>query len=113
MERYKKKDIFDEIVQLGYNGGSTQAYSYINKIKLKYGLIPFNNAGIQQRIIPYIKPLSSRKLVKYIGKSLSDIEDTDERIYMKALIDNVPELQMYGRAGFEQLWRKVIRSQTR
>jgi len=97
MEGYKKKDIFDEIVQLGYNGGSTQAYSYINKIKLEYGLTTLDNAEIQQRMMPYIKPLSSRKLAKYIGGSLSDIEDTDERICMKALIDNVPELQIVRR----------------
>ena len=46
----------------------------------------------QQKMIPYIKPLSSRKLAKYIGGSLSDIEDADERNCMKTLIDNFPEL---------------------
>ncbi len=94
MEGYKKKDIFNEIVLLGYNGGSTQAYSYINKIKLEYGLTKLYYAKIQQRMIPYVKPLSSRKLAKYIGGSLSDIEDPDERICMRTLIDNIPELRI-------------------
>jgi hypothetical protein len=32
MKGFKKIDIFNEIVKLGYNGGSTQAYSYMSKI---------------------------------------------------------------------------------
>lgn len=108
MEGYKKKDIFNEIVQLGYNGGSTQAYASINRIKSDYGLITPDNAEIQQKMIPYIKPLSSRKLAKYIGGSLFDIEDTNERFCMKTLIDNFPEFRIVRK--LVQIFRTIFRT---
>ena len=94
IEGFKKKDIFDEIVQLGYNGKSSQANSYIGRLYSEYGLSTPDNVRFRQKIIPYIKPLSSRKLAKYIGGSLSDIEDVVERNCMQTLIENLPELQI-------------------
>lgn len=48
---------------------------------------------IQRTRIPYIKPLSSRKLAKYIGSRLSAIEDTDSRNYLRTILNNIPELR--------------------
>lgn len=47
MEGYKKKDIFDEILELGYNGGRTQAFNYINKLKSEYGLTTLDSIEVQ------------------------------------------------------------------
>ena len=107
MEGYKKKDILDEILELGYNGGRTQAFDYINKLKLQYGLTTLDNIEVQQKIIPYIKPLDSRKLAKYIGGSISDIEDPDERSCMKTLIHNIPELKIVRK--LVQIFRTMIK----
>ena len=91
---YKIKDIIDEILVLGFNGGKTQAYYNINLIKSEYKInIPDFNELLQTPI-RYVKPLSSRKLSKYIGVSLNDINDTDERIYMQTLLDNIPEFRI-------------------
>jgi hypothetical protein len=45
-------------------------------------------------MILFIKPLSSRKLAKYIEVCINDITDPDERNYMKTLLDNIPELRI-------------------
>ena len=94
IEGYKRNDIFDEILGLGYNGGRTQAFDYINKLRLEYSLTTLDNNEVQQKMIPYVKSLNSRKLAKYIGGSMSDIEDPDEKSCMKTLIENLPELQI-------------------
>ncbi|MEI7422241.1 MAG: ISL3 family transposase [Prolixibacteraceae bacterium] len=107
MEGYKKIDIFEEILGLGYNGGRTQAFDYINKLKLEYGITTLDNIELQQKIIPYVKPLDSRKLAKYIGGSISDIEDPDERSCMKTLIANLPELQIVRK--LVQIFRTMIK----
>ncbi len=107
MEGYKKKDIFEEILGLGYNGGRTQAFDYINKIKLEYGITTLDSIKVQQKIVPYVKPLDSRKLAKYIGGSISDIEDPDERSCMKTLIANLPELQIVRK--LVQIFRTMIK----
>lgn len=107
MEGYKKKDIFDEILGLGYNGGHTQAFVYINKLKLEYGLTTLDSLEVKQKIIPYVKPLDSRKLAKYIGGSISEIEDPDERSCMKTLIANLPELQIVRK--LVQIFRTMLK----
>ena len=107
MEGYKKKDIFDEILGLGYNGGHTQAFGYINKLKLEFGLTTLDSIEVQKKITPYVKPLDSRKLAKYIGGSISDIEDPDERSCMKTLIANLPELQIVRK--LVQIFRTMIK----
>lgn len=107
MEGYKKIDIFEEILGLGYNGGRTQAFVYINKLKLEYGLTTLDSIEVQKKIIPYIKPLDSRKLAKYIGGSISEIEDLDERSCMKTLIANLPELQIVRK--LVQIFRTMLK----
>ena len=92
---HKIKDIIEEIRELGYNGGNTQAYQNIHDIRKNFkictpGFVQFQ----RQTKIPYVRPLSSRKLAKYIGSCLTDISDTDERYYLKTLLDNIPELQI-------------------
>jgi len=107
MEGYIKKDIFEEILGLGYNGGRTQAFVYINKLKLEYGLTTLDSIEVQKKITPYVKPLDSRKLAKYIGGSISDIEDPDERSCMKTLIAYLPELQIVRK--LVQIFRTMIK----
>ena len=58
-------------------------------------------------MIPYVKPLNSRKLAKYIGGSMSDIEDPDEKSCMKTLIENLPELQIVRK--LVQIFRAMIK----
>jgi len=91
---YLMKAIIDEIYKLGYNGSKTQAYHNINIIKEKFEIVTPDFAQIQRSRIPYIKPLSSRTLAKYIGSCLTDIKNSDERKYLQTLLDNIPELQV-------------------
>ena len=91
---YMMKDIIDEIYELGYNGSRTQAYHNINIIKEKFEIRTLDFAQIQKSKIPYIKPLSSRALAKYIGFCLTDIKDPDQRKYLQTLLDNISELQV-------------------
>ena len=91
---YLKKDIINEIKELGYNGGQTQAYLNINMLKEKHKLPTPGQAQLQREKIPFVKPLSSRDLSRLIGYSLRSIENKDERKYIATLIDNLPELQV-------------------
>lgn len=91
---YIMKDIIEEIYELGYNGSRTQAYHNINIIKDKFEIYTPDFAQIQKSKIPYIKPLSSRKLAKYIGYCPTVIEDSDERKYLQTLFDNISELRV-------------------
>lgn len=91
---YMMKDIIDEIYELGYKGSRTQAYHNINSIKEEFEIYTPDFAQIQKSRIPYIKPLSSRKLAKYIGSCPSVIKDPDERNYLQTLLDNISELQV-------------------
>lgn len=91
---HKIKDIIDEILLLGFNGGRTQAYHNINILKLECKINTPSFTEVQQYTIPYIKPLSSRKLAKYIEVCIKDIADPDERNYMETILDNIPELRI-------------------
>ena len=91
---YKIKDIIDEILLLGFNGGRTQAYQNINILKSEYKIIIPSFTEVQQYTIPFIKPLSSRKLAKYIEVCIKDIADPDDRNYMETLLENMPELRI-------------------
>jgi len=91
---YKVKDIINEIRELGFNGSNTQAYHNINVMKEEYEI---STPGFSQVVlpkIPYVKPLSSRKLAKYIGTCLTDIVDSNERYYLQTLLDNITELRI-------------------
>ena len=91
---HKKKDIIKEIRELGFNGGNTQAYYNINIIRDNFKISTPGFAQLQKEKIPYVKPISSRKLAKYIGSCLADIADSDERYYLQTLLDNLPELRI-------------------
>ena len=91
---YKIKDIIDEILLLGFNGGRTQAYSNINTLKSECKINNLSFTEVQQNAIPFIKPLSSRKLTKYIEVCIKDIPDPDERNYMETILENIPELRI-------------------
>jgi transposase len=91
---YKLIDIFREIKELGYNGGKTQGYYNIKLIKENCNIETIGYPEIPQPKIPYIKPLSSRKLAKYIGFNLTDITDHHERFYLQTLLDNITELRI-------------------
>jgi len=91
---YKIIDIIMEIKELGFNGSKTQAYHNINVIRNNFKISTPGFIDIQPEKIPYVKTLSSRKLAKYIGSSLTDIPDPDERIYLETLLDNISELKI-------------------
>ncbi len=91
---YKLIGIFREIKELGYTGGRTQGCYHIKRIKEHHEIETLGCKEIARPKIPYIKPLSSRKLAKYIGFSLKDITDHHERYYLQTLLDNMPELKM-------------------
>ena len=91
---YMIKDIIEEIKKLGFRGGKTQAYYNINMIRENYKISTPGFSQIQQTRILYVKPLSSRKLAKYIGACLTDIANPDERNYLETLLDNISELQV-------------------
>jgi len=91
---YKVKEIIEEIRELGFNGSQTQAYHNINVIKENHDINVPGFAQVQHSRIPYIKPLSSRKLAKYIGYRLTEISDHYERYYLQTLLDNITELRI-------------------
>lgn len=91
---YKLKDIFEEICELGFNGSRSQAYHNINVMKRTYEINTPGFLQFQNNKISYIKPLSTRKLAKYIGLHFTNISDPRERNYMEILLKNVPELRI-------------------
>jgi len=91
---YKIIDIINEIKELRFNGSRTQAYHNINLIKDNYKINTLGFVQVPQPRIPYVKPLSSRKLAKFIDSRLIDIVDTNERFYLQTLLDNILELKI-------------------
>ena len=91
---YNLTDIFREIKELGYTGGRTQGCYHIKLIKEHHEIKTLGYKEIARPKIPYIKPLSSRKLAKYIGFNLTDITDHHERFYLQTLLDNITELRV-------------------
>lgn len=105
---YKIKDIIDEILLLGFNGGRTQAYHNINILKSEYKISIPSFTEVQQYTIPFIKPLSSRKLAKYIEVCIKDMADPDERNYMEMLLENIPELRIVRK--LVKIFKTMLRS---
>jgi len=91
---HKLIDIFREIKELGYTGGRTQGCNDIKLIKDHYKIETTGYKEIPRPKIPYVKPLSSRKLAKYIGFNFADIADHHERFYLQTLLDNIKELRV-------------------
>ena len=91
---HKLMDIFREIKGLGYTGGKTQGCYHIKLIKENYEIETTGYKETPRTKIPYVKPLSSRKLAKYIGFDLIDVADHHERFYLQTLLDNIKELRM-------------------
>ena len=94
VEGYRVIDIFKEIKALGYNGSQTQAYHNINLLKQEMGIItPDFNQCLAQKV-PFVKPLRSRELGKYIGKDLNEIHDEQVRKYLITLLENSKDLRV-------------------
>ena len=91
---HKLMDIFREIKELGYTGGRTQGCYHIKLIKENYEIDTTGYKETPRPKIPYVKPLSSRKLAKYIGFNVTDITDPHERFYLQTLLDNITELRI-------------------
>jgi len=91
---HKLMDIFREIKKLGYTGGRTQGCYHIKRIKEHHEIETPGYKEITGPKISYIKPLSSRKLAKYIGCNLMDIKDYHERFYFQTLLDNITEIRV-------------------
>jgi transposase len=91
---HKLMDIFREIKKLGYTGGRTQGCYHIKRIKEYHEIVTPGYKEIARPKIPYIKPLSSRKLAKYIGCNLMDIKDHHERFYFQTLLENITEIRV-------------------
>ncbi|MBT3749853.1 MAG: ISL3 family transposase [Candidatus Marinimicrobia bacterium] len=91
---YKLMDIFREIKKLGYTGGRSQGCENIKLIKENYKIETNGYSEIPLPKIPYIKPLSTRNLAKYIGFNLTDITDHHEQFYLQTLLDNITELRI-------------------
>lgn len=91
---HKLMGIFREIKKLGYTGGRTQGCYHIKRIKEYHEIVTPGYKEIARPKIPYIKPLSSRKLAKYIGCNLMDIKDHHERFYFQTLLDNITEIRV-------------------
>ncbi len=93
-EGYILKDIYDEISEMGFKGEISQARHNINMLKEQSKISTSGFSQIQSQKIPYNRPLSSRKLAKYIGSSLTEINDHYERYYLQTLLDNITELRI-------------------
>jgi hypothetical protein len=93
-EGYVLKDIYDEITEMGFKGEISQARHNINVLKEQSKISTSGFSQVQSQKIPYIRPLSSRKLAKYIGSSLAEVTDHYERYYLQTLLDNIAELRI-------------------
>jgi transposase len=91
---HKLMDIFREIKKLGYTGGRTQGCYHIKLIKEYHEIKTPGYKEVARPKIQYIKPLSSRKLAKYIGCNIMDIKDHHERFYFQTLLDNLTEIRV-------------------
>jgi len=107
-EGYKVKDILKEIISLGFDGGRTQAYSHINRIKTLCNKVAKNFKELQQTPIVFIKPLSTRKLAKFIDVNIKDISDPDERSYMETLIENISEFRVVRK--LVQIFKRMLKN---
>ena len=103
---YMLKDIYEEIKGQGFNGSRSQAYYNINALKQEYDINTLRYGQIPNPKIPYIRPLSSRKLSCYIGARFSDIIDPKEKYYMQIVLENITELQIVRR--LVQLFKTFI-----
>lgn len=90
---YTNMEIINDIREMGYTGGNTQAYKYLSFLKETSSSTALDYVEQRRQPIPYIKRLSSRKLAKYIGHSLNHIEDADDKSYMQVLFENMPILK--------------------
>lgn len=104
---FKVKEIIDEIVELGFDGGKTQAYQNINRMRSDGNMGTGSFTEIQQQQIVFTKPLNSRKLAQYIGCNLAEMIDPDEQHYMRTLLDNMLEIQIVRR--LVRLFRSMLR----
>lgn len=93
IDGYTNMEIINDIREMGYTGGNTQAYQYLSFLEKTNGVTTLNYIEQRRQPIPYIKRLSSRKLAKYVGHTLNHIEDIDHRSYMEVLFDNMPILK--------------------
>ncbi len=107
-EGYKVKDILEEIISQGFDGGRTQAYYHINRIKTLCHKAGKNAKELQQTPILFIKPLSTRKLAKFIDVNIKDISDTDERSYMRMLIENISDFRVVRR--LVQIFKRMLKN---
>ncbi|MCT4644563.1 MAG: ISL3 family transposase [Carboxylicivirga sp.] len=107
---YLMKDIVADIRQMGYSGGNSQAYLYIRQLKGTTGNMALSQSEINLQNIPYIKPLSTRRLAKYIGKNMNRIENHDERDYMQMLLKYMPLLRQVRK--LVRKFKKMIRKGT-
>jgi transposase len=104
---FKVKEIIDEIVEMGFDGGRTQAYQNINRMRLDGKIEASSFTEIQKQQIAFTKPLNSSKLAKYIDCNLAEIVDPDEQHYMQTLLDNMLEIQIVRR--LVRLFKSMLR----
>jgi hypothetical protein len=93
-EGYVLKDIYDEITEMGFKGEISQARHNINMLKEQSKISTSGFSQIQSLKIPYIRPLSSRKLANYIGANIAEIIDPQDRHYMQTILENITELRI-------------------
>ncbi len=93
-EGYILKDIYDEITQMGFKGEISQARYNINMLKEQLSISTLGLSQIQSQRIPYIRPLSPRKLATYIGADMTEIKDPQDRHYMQTILENITELRI-------------------
>jgi transposase len=91
---YILKDIYEEIREMGFNGEISQARYNINMLKEQSKISTSGLSQIQSQKIPYIRPLSSRKLAVYIGANMTEIIDPQERHYMQTILEDITELRI-------------------
>ena len=91
---YILKDIYDEITEMGFKGEISQARYNINMLKEQSKISTSGLSQIQSQKIPYIRPLSPRKLAVYIGTNIAEIKDPLDRHYMQTILENIIELRI-------------------
>ncbi len=91
---YILKDIYEEIWEMGFNGRISQARHNLNMLKEQCKINTLGFSQIQSLKIPYIRPLSSRKLANYIEAHIAEIIDPQDRHYMQTILENITELRI-------------------
>lgn len=104
-ETYSGKEIIAEMKKKGYNGGETQAYELLKRLKKEQGITP---AKGERKPEKYIQPARAVDWARYIDIPLNEIPDKEMQIQIKALLENDKETKIISRLA--SLFKRMLKN---